>query len=304
MGICILPPDVNASEFEFTIEEDSNLSPEDFYAGVTIGRPKPSAIRYGLGAIKGLSRVAMLLSDNRTKGGQFTGIDNFLSRFGKKEMNKKALDVLVLSGALDTLALDLKENPITIIDTSSKTILTQITFSFSDVTSDGISVDRLKLLDMIYVLRGYGSTEGILDIYTDESSTISMKKKYAKVDTSTNHMALLSVEHFLLGMYVTSHPLSKKAEPTDWQGYTHGMRFDITCIIRNVRTLTTRFGKPMAFVSIETLEGMKDTVVFTKEYETHQKKLDVGGIVTLTLESQFKDGSYSYIVKNIKLFKG
>jgi DNA polymerase III subunit alpha len=126
MGIDVLQPDINLSDDGFKIE---NLS-----------------IRFGLGSIKGLGGAsidaimeerkerealfvrngedlvltpfteegaATLLAENpdiviekKTIGGPFTSLENLLSRIPKSSMNKTALRVLALSGALDSIALE------------------------------------------------------------------------------------------------------------------------------------------------------------------------------------------------------
>ncbi len=84
MDVRILPPDINASEVDFTVEGD--------------------AIRYALSALKGVGSAAMqAIVDERQAGGPFASLADFLGRIDSKAMNKRMWEALVTSGAFDSL---------------------------------------------------------------------------------------------------------------------------------------------------------------------------------------------------------
>jgi DNA polymerase III subunit alpha len=86
IGLTILPPDVNASEFMFVAVE-------------------PKVIRYGLGAIKGVGQGACeSIADERRKGGAYKDLADFCRRVDPTKLNRRVLEALILSGALDALA--------------------------------------------------------------------------------------------------------------------------------------------------------------------------------------------------------
>jgi DNA polymerase-3 subunit alpha len=85
IGIKLLPPDVNASDYQFKAVTDDT-------------------IRYGLGAIKGLGQQACdAIVEERQRGGLFRSLDEFSLRIEAGKLNRRAYEVLVLSGALDAL---------------------------------------------------------------------------------------------------------------------------------------------------------------------------------------------------------
>jgi len=85
MGITVEPPDVNASQFTFTVSG-------------------PSAIRYGLGAIKGVGEGAVEnMIAERTAGGRFRSVRDFCRRIDLKQANRRVLEALIRAGALDSL---------------------------------------------------------------------------------------------------------------------------------------------------------------------------------------------------------
>lgn len=80
-GIKVLPPDINLSELGFKIHNDDIL--------------------FGIGSIKGLGEAAV---DAILEYRPFQSLEDIVDRVPKKRLNKKALQVLALSGALDTLS--------------------------------------------------------------------------------------------------------------------------------------------------------------------------------------------------------
>jgi DNA polymerase-3 subunit alpha len=84
MGIQVLAPDVNFSEFTFT--------------------PAPEAIRFGLGAIKnvGANAVESIMAA-RTEGGRFTSLHDFCERVDLSAVNRRMIESFIKAGALDSL---------------------------------------------------------------------------------------------------------------------------------------------------------------------------------------------------------
>ncbi|RUL65030.1 DNA polymerase III subunit alpha [Dyella dinghuensis] len=86
IGLKVLPPDVDASKFMFVAVE-------------------PKVIRYGLGAIKGVGQGACeAIADERAKGGPYKDLADFCRRVDPSKLNRRVLEALILSGALDRLA--------------------------------------------------------------------------------------------------------------------------------------------------------------------------------------------------------
>jgi DNA polymerase-3 subunit alpha len=88
MGLIVKGPSVNDSLYEFSIQDDKTLT-------------------YGLGAIKGVgeSLVEVLVAE-REKKGHYQDLFDFCMRIEKKMLNKRALEALIYSGALDGFKID------------------------------------------------------------------------------------------------------------------------------------------------------------------------------------------------------
>jgi DNA polymerase-3 subunit alpha len=84
-GVPLLPPDVNRSEAEFAVEEES--------------------VRYGLGALKGVGEKAMeQLVEERRQNGPFASLDDLAERIDPRLLNRRQIESLAAAGSFDTMA--------------------------------------------------------------------------------------------------------------------------------------------------------------------------------------------------------
>jgi len=84
MGIEVRPPDINASGADFTVEE--------------------GAVRYALGAIKGVGKPAMLsVEEARATGGSFCDLQDFAERVDARLVNRRCFEALARSGAFQSI---------------------------------------------------------------------------------------------------------------------------------------------------------------------------------------------------------
>ncbi|MDE2091606.1 MAG: DNA polymerase III subunit alpha [Gammaproteobacteria bacterium] len=88
MGLTILPPDINHSDYSFA-------------------KADQSSIRYGLGAIKGVGLAAIegVLAE-RARDGVFKSIEDFCRRIDLQKANRRVIEALIRAGALDVLGLN------------------------------------------------------------------------------------------------------------------------------------------------------------------------------------------------------
>jgi DNA polymerase-3 subunit alpha len=89
LEVACLPPDIDASEAEFAVEEHGD----------------GHAVRYALGALKGVGEKAMeLLVDERRANGQFKSLDDFAERIDPRLLNRRQIESLAGGGAFDGVA--------------------------------------------------------------------------------------------------------------------------------------------------------------------------------------------------------
>ncbi len=85
LGIIILPPNINSSSYTFRAIDDNKVS-------------------YGLGALKGIGQgVVENIMDEREKNGEYKSLPEFCRRVDMRKINKRVLEVLIKSGAMDVL---------------------------------------------------------------------------------------------------------------------------------------------------------------------------------------------------------
>ena len=90
LGITVLPPDINRSQANFSIEKDGSDTP---------------AIRFGLTAIKNVGPGAVApIIEERNRGGEFRSIEDLCRRCDLRGINKRVMESLIKTGVLDNLA--------------------------------------------------------------------------------------------------------------------------------------------------------------------------------------------------------
>jgi DNA polymerase-3 subunit alpha len=172
LGIRLLPPDVNISNFEFTV------------AG-------SKAIAYGLGAIKGVGRsVADAIVEERSANGPYGDLVDFCSRIDQHKLNRRCLEALARSGALDT-------------------------FGINRATLVHAIPDVLKLAEhsATAVAAGQGALFGEEDLGGGMSFDLCEIRDWSKQE-------ILKAERESLGLYLSGHPFEQFAEHCSH--FTHG----------------------------------------------------------------------------------
>ncbi|MDB5693990.1 MAG: polymerase subunit alpha, partial [Alphaproteobacteria bacterium] len=115
MAVACLPPSINASEAEFAVEElpivpakAGTRTDKETEAGLLPSQEhKQLAVRYALGALKGVGEKAMeQLVEERRANGRFRSLDDFAERIDPRLLNRRQLESLAGAGAFDLLAQD------------------------------------------------------------------------------------------------------------------------------------------------------------------------------------------------------
>jgi len=284
LGIKVLPPDVNRSGLDFTIEEGmmSSLAggqgdelargkfakffhPSQQRAsssgeGVlpTCREPREISIsqgerahqrniRFGLGAVKNVGEgpIKAILAARR-EGGPFADIDDFCRRVDLRRMNRRALESLIKVGALD---------------------------SFGERGQLLAAVDRMmNLSQRIHRARDVGQLS-LFDV--QGGFGVSVLQSLPPVP-EVPRKRKLSWEKELIGVYISEHPLQQVAAGlgevvTAYSGQLDeesvGQKVTVAGIVTWVRSITTKSGAPMAFAGLEDLQGEMEVVIFPKVYE-------------------------------------
>ena len=243
MGISILPPDINRGVGDFSVDNGN--------------------IRYGLAAIKGVGRpvIEQIIRD-REEHGTFRDLKDFLERLSGKEVNKRAVENFIKSGAFDSLKGTRKQFMI---------IYVQI--------MDQVAQNKKNSL---------AGQMSLFDIVDDEQKkefevTLPDVGEYQKE-------TMLAFEKEVLGVYISGHPLEEyeekwrksiSATTLDFQldeetGRTKvrdGSREIIGGMITSKTIKYTKKNQTMAFITVEDLLGTVEVVIFPQSYEKSQQYL-------------------------------
>jgi DNA polymerase-3 subunit alpha len=243
MGISILPPDINVGESGFSVDG--------------------SNIRYGLSAIKSIGRpVIDLIVQERKRGGKYRSIVDFIERVAGREVNKRTIECLIKSGAMDGLGGTRKQ-------------LMQV---YAGVM-DRVAQEKKNAVT---------GQMSLFDLMGEEE-----KKEYELHLPDVGEFdkeQLLAFEKDVLGIYVSGHPLEKYEalwrkgisnvtsdfaldDETGLSKVEDNATAIIGGMITNKTIKYTKTNKTMAFLTLEDLVGTAEVVVFPRDYERNSQLL-------------------------------
>jgi len=242
MGMTILPPDVNRSQWRFTIEE--------------------GAIRFGLGAVRnvGESAVDALVAARRgvTAGaaatappaaaGPFRDLFDLASRLDARSMNRRVLESLVMAGACDALGGE----------------------------RGALFAGAARALEHAAALqRERSSGQSSLFGGGDEGTVAVVAPPLPEVPAWTGRERSQH-EKEVLGFYFSEHPLNGMREQLD-RVATHrvaeallledGAEARLAGLVSEVKPITTKAGRRMGIVTLEDLSGRMECTVFPDIFE-------------------------------------
>lgn len=229
LGLEILPPDVNTSGWDFVIED------------LPDGR---SAIRFGLGAVKNTGNAAVDMIFEARKAGKFKDLNDFVRRVDLHKVGKRTLDCLIRVGALDSFGD--RKALLEVMDTM---------ISISGSHFRAVECGQMSI---------FGSEAGV-------EEDIQLPR-----GTSLDRRMQLEWEKELIGLYVSDHPISpylplirQKVShfSKDLSEAAHKEKVTVAGMVNRLRTLNTKNGNQMAFVTIEDIQGAIELVVFPKVWD-------------------------------------
>ncbi len=234
IGIAVEPPDINVS--------DANFTPHD------------NAIRFGLAAVKNVGRTAIeSILAARKAVGRFRSIFEFCEKVDLRLLNKRVMESLIKSGALD--AFGNRAQLMTVLDKS---------------------MERAQKSQRDAEM----GQHGLFGVFQEESSSAD-HEKLPNVPDWDEHQRLAN-EKEVLGFFITGHPLEKYRDKLlDFNALTaeainamkNGTGRDevkAAGIITNVRVTKSRKGDLYAQAVLEDMTGSVEAIVFPEAYKRLQ----------------------------------
>jgi len=259
LSIPVLPPDVNESGADFTVAGENK-----------------DTIRFGLTSIKNFGEgISQALISEREKNGPFASLSEFLSRIESRNLNKKSLESLIKSGALDALAGENRAHLLAHIETM---------LTFHREATAAPSQDSLFAF-----------------------ATPTLHLPAATIETSLSDKLLWEKE--LLGIYVSGHPLDAHTDKTAKAGLSiaeikHDPKTGLTVIlpvlVDEVRTLLTKKGEKMAFLKLSDKSDSIEGVIFPKIFAEKSEIVVPGTCLLVKANVSGRNGETSLSIENLK----
>lgn len=264
IGIEVLPPDINESFSDFTLVAGSES-------------PK---IRFGLTTIKNFGEgIAGVITAERklppAGGGHFKNLEDFLSRIHDRNLNKKSLEALIKSGAMDKFGErgQMLANMDTLLEFNKES------------KSNG---------DQDSLFGSLGGTHASLRL--SDSPVASPAEK-------------LAWEKELLGLYVSGHPLNQYkeklvAQKTNIKTIKEKTKENevvvVGGLIEDMRPIITKSGEKMVFIKLTDLSDSIEAVAFPRTLAEFHSILNPDECVAIKARLSIRNGEKSLIVEKAK----
>ena len=255
-GIAILPPDVNRSQWKFTVAKAS-----DGQLGIL----------FGLGAVKTVGQGAVDAIIRERKNGAYRDIFDFCRRIDTSECNKRVVESLIKAGAFDGMGGN-RPQLLAVFESAM-----DANSSLRKQTVDG----QISLFDM-----AFGGAPLVQENHTLPNlpdyplrQRLALEKEIAGVYI-TGH-PLDDYRDVLGKLPFSTADLDGLEEREDRGLSLDGQIVDMGGILTEVKGKATKKGAYMGFITLEDLTGQIECLVFPKVYERYQGMMAVDDLVVL-----------------------
>jgi DNA polymerase-3 subunit alpha len=243
LGIDVLPPTINKSDFYFTIENDKD-------------------IRFGLGAIKNVGEdVVKEIVKERKKNGIYRSLDDFIYRLIDSKLSKKAIEYLIMAGTMDEFG-----------DRNALIKVLESVYDKAKKENRSFSAGQMD----IFGVNGNGKDHSKANLIqatplpdiekTPLSQILEWEKELLGIYFSSHPLDNLQ-EYFQKNSVISiKQALEKK----------NNKEIVLGVLVTKIRRVSTRKGDMMAFLTVEDKSGSTDVVIFPKTYKEMRKVLEEG----------------------------
>ena len=263
MGIRVLPPDINASDAGFTVEGKD--------------------IRFGLLALKNVGRNLIATVVRERSGTPYRSLYDFCKRLHGTEINRRAVESMIKSGAFDNL------------EAKRRSMMDGVEGILKSVESEA----RRNLDGQIDL---FGALDGEQE---------SGRNVYKLPDSGEEYpyYILLQIEKEVSGLYLSGHPLDhyrpviekvstcriselvgENAHAYDEQNVT------LVCTVVRTKTINTKAGGMMAFITVEDLSGSMEVLAFPKVLLAASEAVHDNAVVVIKGRVSYKEDEPSKLI--------
>lgn len=268
LNIQIMPPDINLSGLDFSIED----------------RQQYQAIRFGLGAIKNAGESALrVVLDERSANGSFENLQNLCDRVDLRRVGKRTLEYMIKARSFESWG-----------------IVPQLLEALDRILSESGRTHQAAAVGQMSLFGGSLGSSGLkLD-----ANLLKPEEELKTID----HKHLLEWEKEALGVHVSEHPLERPLALIssrtnvvigEIDANMSGKTARVAGMITTLRTLTTKKGDPMAFGTLEDLDDKIDLVFFPRTWERYRQQVQVDQVMLVIGTVQAKDEQVNVIVDKV-----
>ncbi|MFC5480055.1 DNA polymerase III subunit alpha [Massilia suwonensis] len=233
--LTLLPPDVNESHYRFTPEGEPK----------SVTGKQVSNIRYGLGGVKGAGQGAIeAIIAARKEGGKFKDLFDFCKRVDRKQINRRTIESLIRSGAMDCFGVD------------RAILLASVSFAMEVAGQEAAAANQVSL-------------------FGGDDSDLVAPPEYVKATPWTDRQKLAE-EKIALGYYLSGHMFDSYAQEVRRFAKTKLKDLEpsrdprMLCgVITGVRTQMTQRGK-ILIVTLDDKTGVVEVTVYNEVFEANK----------------------------------
>ena len=259
MGIDLLPPDVNRGQYKFTVNDEDQII-------------------YGIGAVKGVGEGPIeAIIAARESDGEFIDLFDFCARVDLKKINKRVLEKLIKSGAMDSLGPKVKDGP-------------HRAAIFESLP------EALKAAEQHAKAQALGQNDlfGLINEEPEDN-----RQAYKEVPKWPEQQ-WLDGEKETLGLYLTGHPINRYL--SEIKRYATGRLVSLqptnkdktsvaVGLVLGVRVLVNKRGRRWALVTLDDKSARMDIRLFPDDYDRFAELLVSDAILVCSGQVSFDDYS-------------
>ena len=259
MDLQLLPPDVNRGRYQFSVGDQGQVI-------------------YGLGAIKGLGEGPIEnIIECREQGGAFTDLFDFCARVDGRKVNKRALDALIRSGALDEIGPE-----------------GEIGYRRA-VMLAGMD-QALKMAEQ----QARDASSGMTDLFGGAMVESKQQNPYESFlnTKSFSVKERLGGEKDTLGLYLTGHPIDEYEDELKhmFPQRIVDLRSDkekstVYGMVVGMRVLKNKRGDSFAFITLDDKSGRLELSVWAEQFDIYRNILSKDAL--LVVKGEVSEDSYT-----------
>jgi DNA polymerase-3 subunit alpha len=262
MGIEVLPPNVNSSDWDFSIEDNAE------------GK---ASIRFGMGAVKNVGEGPVKLIMDARQDGKFKDLNDFMRRVDLRQAGKRSLECLIRVGALDAFGprkalLEVMDNMVSVSSSHFRAVQSGQMSFFGTVSGveESLTLPTVSSLDPREQLEWEKELIGL----------------YVSDHPLSPYLPLLrtKITHF-----------SSELGDESARG-----RVSVAGLVTKMRTLTTKNGKQMAFSTIEDIQGPIELVIFPNTWTKYGRLVHTDSILIAEGKVDDQSNDPKVLVDNLK----